>query len=158
MTLTQDMLDSFLDSTLLVLKQDNSRTTQLKADNLTSADLATKTFSEPDAGGQNFQIILSLPNRTEPIVIRNMATITLGRADRQRNAIPTVDLSNDNALKLGVSRLHAKILHSDACFYLKDLGSTNGTWVNNVRVPAYQMVPIQRGDQIRLGFLVIGVV
>lgn len=147
----------FLFDVTLAIKEDTSRTSQLNAEQIISPDLATKKFMEDKSGKTQFQIALALAGHLEPIVIRNTATITLGRADRQRNAIPTIDLSNDNALLLGVSRLHAKILYMDGSFYIKDMGSVNGTWLNNYRLEAYQIVPIDRGDQICLGRLAMNV-
>jgi len=148
--------DSFFDVTLAI-KEDTSRTSQLNAEQIISPDLSTKKFLGDNQEKTQFQIALALAGRFEPIVVRNTATITLGRADRERNAIPTIDLSDDNALVLGVSRLHAKILYINGCFYIKDMGSVNGTWLNNFRLEPHQAVPIDRGDHIRLGRLAMNV-
>lgn len=48
----------------------------------------------------------------------------------------------------GVSRRHAELRFVDGGFLLEDLGSTNGTLVNNVPVGDRQLVS---GDRIRLG-------
>ncbi|MHB2022943.1 MAG: FhaA domain-containing protein, partial [Mycobacteriales bacterium] len=48
----------------------------------------------------------------------------------------------------GVSRRHAELRLLDGVFVLEDLGSTNGTLVNNVPVGDRQLVS---GDRIRLG-------
>ncbi|MEP0773627.1 MAG: FHA domain-containing protein [Acidobacteriota bacterium] len=47
-----------------------------------------------------------------------------------------------------VSGQHLKIVHKDGAFFLVDLGSTNGTRVNGVRVRSAQLKP---GDVIRAG-------
>jgi pSer/pThr/pTyr-binding forkhead associated (FHA) protein len=148
-------LDLLLDTNLPLQKEDMSRTYVLDASQFTAADSAKRKLHSRNEDDSTMQISLLLPNHSEPIVIRNKVTITLGRADRQRNAIPTLDLTAENALMLGVSRLHAKILYTDACFYLKDMGSTNGTWLNQQRFAPYQMLPLNHGDQIRLGDLPI---
>lgn len=45
---------------------------------------------------------------------------------------------------------HARVTRDQAGqMWIQDLGSTNGTWVNGVRV--YARTPLQRGDQIRIG-------
>jgi hypothetical protein len=150
--------DSFFDVTLPIIKEDASRTSKLNAENLVSPDLATRKLFDAKQEKTIFQIALALAGHAEPIVVRNTATITLGRADRQRNAIPTIDLSDDNALLLGVSRLHAKILYMDGNFYIKDMGSINGTWLNNLRLEPHQLVPLERGDNIRLGRLTMNVI
>jgi pSer/pThr/pTyr-binding forkhead associated (FHA) protein len=48
-----------------------------------------------------------------------------------------------------VSQLHARVFRRDGSFYLEDLGSTNGTWLNRGRVGA--AVPLKRGDRVRVG-------
>ena len=50
----------------------------------------------------------------------------------------------------GVSRTHAEIVRTDAGYCLRDLGSTNGTFVNGTSIgqPSH---PLRQGDDIRLG-------
>ena len=50
----------------------------------------------------------------------------------------------------GVSRSHAVIVQSGQCYYLRDLASTNGTFVNqrNISTEDYSL---ETGDRIRLG-------
>jgi pSer/pThr/pTyr-binding forkhead associated (FHA) protein len=47
-----------------------------------------------------------------------------------------------------VSRRHAELRLEDGLWHLRDLGSTNGTWVNGRRVREAEVRP---GDEIRLG-------
>jgi hypothetical protein len=47
-----------------------------------------------------------------------------------------------------VSRRHARLRFRDGSWVLQDLDSTNGTWVNDVRVGRCQLHP---GDQLELG-------
>ena len=47
-----------------------------------------------------------------------------------------------------VSRLHARIYESDGNYQLEDLGSTNGTYINGTKVPAYTKQRLSRGDLI----------
>lgn len=48
----------------------------------------------------------------------------------------------------GVSRHHARLLFRDGSWVLRDLGSTNGTIVNGVRVGRCELLP---GDQLIIG-------
>lgn len=145
----------FLDATLPVFKEDTARTSQMTIGELDSVKLSKNKVNEHVGNSDDMKISLYLPNRRKPIVICNTPTITIGRADRLRNAIPTIDLSAENAIMLGVSRLHAKLLYAEGRFYLKDMGSTNGTWLNQQRLELYEILPIQRGDQIRLGHFIM---
>ena len=51
----------------------------------------------------------------------------------------------------GVSRLHAKIYTKEGQFYLEDLNSTNGTYLNEVALEYHQPRPLSRGDRVRFG-------
>ena len=48
-----------------------------------------------------------------------------------------------------VSARHALLRHEGGRWWLEDLGSTNGTFVNNMRIAA--RAPLQSGDIIQLG-------
>ncbi len=48
-----------------------------------------------------------------------------------------------------VSDEHAEILPDDGGWAVRDLGSTNGTFLNGAKVT--QPTPLATGDQIRLG-------
>ena len=64
----------------------------------------------------------------------------------------TIGRSPDNDIPIPdpeVSRRHAQIVRQEAGYAIVDLGSTNGTFVNEVRVAT--LTPLQDGDQIRLG-------
>lgn len=60
-----------------------------------------------------------------------------------------VDLSGYNML----SRVHCEIVNSDGNYYIIDKNSTNGTYVNNSRIPSEKMIPIKSGDNILLADL-----
>ena len=60
------------------------------------------------------------------------------------------DLSNELVIdEPTVSRRHAQVIQQAGGFQIRDLGSTNGTFVNGKRVEA--AVPIGAGDEIWLG-------
>jgi pSer/pThr/pTyr-binding forkhead associated (FHA) protein len=50
---------------------------------------------------------------------------------------------------LKVSRIHAAVDHVHGQFFLVDLGSTNGTYLNGRRVET--RTPLKPGDEVRLG-------
>ncbi len=50
-----------------------------------------------------------------------------------------------------VSRNHCRIQSRDGSFLLQDLGSTNGTYLNDEPIPAQQEVILRSGDLIRVG-------
>jgi hypothetical protein len=102
-------------------------------------------------------IILYLPEMREPIELWNQSNITIGRFDSQLNYRPTVDLSEHHATQLGVSRIHAEISYENAAYWVQDLASKNGTWVNKTKLVGKQKVPITHRDTLRIGHFMIQV-
>jgi hypothetical protein len=62
-----------------------------------------------------------------------------------REASHAIALVND----MGVSRTHAQIIRQGDQTLIEDLGSTNGTYVNGIRISA--PTPIKPGDTLQLG-------
>ena len=53
-----------------------------------------------------------------------------------------------------VSRVHARIYKGeDGCIEIRDLNSTNGTWINGMRLEPNEKRRVQRGDEVRFGSL-----
>ncbi len=75
----------------------------------------------------------------------------IGRPDPHNGVIPAVDLSRYDKAG-GVSRRHARIITRDQQFIIEDLGSSNGTFINDKLQlgPSVQHV-LQSGDLVRLG-------
>ncbi len=75
----------------------------------------------------------------------------IGRMDPNRGIRPEVDLSRyDPAAR--VSRRHAKILAQGSQFFIEDLGSANGTFLNGqLRLSQGKQHPLVSGDEVRLG-------
>ena len=102
-------------------------------------------------------IILYLPAILEPIKLWNQTLITLGRNDKHLNQYPTVDLSEHHAALLGVSRIHAEITYENSNYYVQDMGSKNGTWVNKIKLILHHKSLLTNNDTLRLGHLMIQV-
>jgi len=99
-------------------------------------------------------LALYIMGEKEPILLEGQKTATLGRIVFGEPA-PTVDLTDYHGRLLGVSRHHAAIHFMDTGFTIEDLGSSNGTWLNDSRLPANHLMPLHSGDLIRLGQLVL---
>ena len=51
-----------------------------------------------------------------------------------------------------ISRVHARIYKGEeGGIEIRDLDSTNGTWINGVRLGPNEKVRVQRGDEVRFG-------
>ncbi len=69
---------------------------------------------------------------------------------REHKAVsPEIDLAPYGGAKAGVSRQHSRLLRISQEWFIEDLGSTNGTFVNNVRLAPHQMKKLASGDVIR---------
>ncbi len=85
----------------------------------------------------------------EFVIDTDMAT--LGRWDPDSGAFPDVDLTNDD-IEAKISRKHAKIISKNGQFFLEDLGSLNGSYINRgERLTPGEPLPIKTGDEIILG-------
>ncbi len=63
---------------------------------------------------------------------------------------PECELAIDDTY---VSQQHARVFAKDGAWFVEDLGSTNGTYVNDQRLSAPAMV--QAGDKVRVGTTVM---
>jgi hypothetical protein len=99
---------------------------------------STLTIERGDAPGTEFRLI--------------NAESTIGRWDADNGVFPDVDLDAFDA-DAKVSRRHARIVRKDGgTFYIEDLGSTNGTYVNRGRrlLPGNSQV-LKDGDEVIVG-------
>lgn len=92
--------------------------------------------------------------RSKPMVVAIEDGIILGRFSPDAD-LPVVDLSDYSAGLLGVSRQHASITPSDEGYVIRDLGSSNGTFVNENAVSPETSRLLRNHDQIRLGGLML---
>lgn len=103
------------------------------------------TITTESAVGQRLEKI----NRVEPtsyLTFNNskiglVSKITFGRSKEN-----SVIINNKLA-----SRTHAVIQKIKEDYFLKDLGSTNGTYLNGKKIPADKYVKLSRGDKITIG-------
>jgi pSer/pThr/pTyr-binding forkhead associated (FHA) protein len=79
----------------------------------------------------------------KPKPVRLEASVTVGRA-------PECELRLDDTY---ASSQHARIFGKNGSWYVEDLGSTNGTYVNEQKLAAPAM--LQPGDRIRVGATVL---
>jgi hypothetical protein len=79
--------------------------------------------------------------------------LTIGRADLVEQHVPGVDLGPFGAQDAGVSRRHAVIWGANDALYIRDLGSTNGTHINDFKLQPNISYKLRNGDRIEVGQL-----
>ena len=78
---------------------------------------------------------------------------TIGRADPVTGILPDIDLTAvDNSRS--VSRRHAKIIKTGNDYHvLEEVGTVNGTYVNDQRIPTGVPVTLHNGDLLKIGLI-----
>lgn len=94
---------------------------------------------------------LEVEGSPTPILVYPREETSLGRRDPAGGTIPDVDLTSYAAYRMGVSRRHAILKLADARLQLVDLGSSNGTMLNGVKLAPHQPRTLHDGDTIMLG-------
>jgi FHA domain len=112
-----------------------------------SFDLGGPAPAAPPAATA-LELEVTVGQRTVEIPL-DLDELLIGRADPSRGVHPGVDLSMDDA----VSRRHARLARRGGRYFLADLGSTNGTKLNNRWLEPHRETPISAGDRIELGAL-----
>jgi CRP-like cAMP-binding protein len=78
---------------------------------------------------------------------------TIGRADPVTGILPDIDLTPVDTNR-SVSRRHAKILRTGQDYHiLEEVGTVNGTYVNDQRIPTGVPVTIHSNDQLKIGLI-----
>lgn len=99
-------------------------------------------------------LLLRLPHHDAELVVRGML-LHVGRADPEAGFAPEVDLTEFGGQDRGVSRRHAILQWVEGGYVITDQNSSNGTWLNGVRLVtgyAYQLPP---GANVRFGGLLV---
>jgi hypothetical protein len=102
---------------------------------------------------KNTIILVAAGHKDQQIVIDARPKIFLGRQFPGEN--PPIDLTDFGAHDLGVSRQHAVLVSHGRTFMIEDLASSNGTWLNTLRLTPYIRYEVKSGDRLQLGRLPI---
>ena len=104
---------------------------------LSAEDRAVLTQIQNSAGEKAMVLIARGPNKGSRFLITSDG-VSIGRSSQSEIFLDDVT----------VSRTHATIVKKDKSFVLKDSGSLNGTYINNVSVTEHTLVS---GDEFQIG-------
>jgi hypothetical protein len=88
-----------------------------------------------------------------PIVLTMQHPVSFGRAAGTGGLKAHVDLSRYEATNSGVSRIHMTLHFKDGHFYVEDMDSVNGTYLNGEPIKPRTLIDLKNADEIRLGQL-----
>lgn len=97
-----------------------------------------------------FYLIL---DTVRPVNLELTHQVVIGRADAAQSFKPDFDLMPYGAQEAGVSRRHAVLFSAGTALYIRDLGSTNGTRINGLRLAEQQSYKLHEGDEIEIGHI-----
>lgn len=94
-----------------------------------------------------------------PLVLRlpQQRALVFGRDDPETKERPDIDLIPYGGYNMGISRRHAALELVGKRLSIRDLRSSNGTFLNDVRLDAYEPHQLRDGDTVRLGNLSLSV-
>jgi pSer/pThr/pTyr-binding forkhead associated (FHA) protein len=108
-----------------------------------SAPARTPKANPAQRGKPPSSVVVHAPDGKKVGSFRLADTVSIGRSERS-----TIKLDDSY-----ISQSHARLYARDGAWFVEDLGSTNGTFVNDRRVSA--PVQVRAGDVVRVGKTVL---
>ncbi len=96
-------------------------------------------------------LILTASGLRLPLFSANQTEVVAGRADALSGVTPDLDLEPYAGDLAGLSRRHARFTLRDQRCWIEDLNSVNWTYLNHQRLAPEQPTPLNDGDLLRLG-------
>jgi hypothetical protein len=142
--------------TRLSISDTASPTTKIEDDNSTRVEYTFRTPPHIPEGLDDRDVTTSIISLQilgtgQTLSLKSGKEFTLGRISGKQPILPDIDLTPYHAYEEGVSRLHATIKITPEQVSITDLGSANGTRVNNQSILAHDPYPLKNGDIISLG-------
>lgn len=134
------------------LREDDRPPAQRKSDEVRAVRTAGSAHFSDD-----MILRLEVEGAPTPILVTPTVETIMGRRDPVTGSAPDVDLTSYAGYRMGVSRRHAMLRLRSSTIDLLDLGSSNGTYINGVKLGAHQPHLVRDGDEISLGKMVLRV-
>ena len=142
---------------LMVDEEAASPTVSLPIDEAEEITTKPRQTQGPALLTRQDSIAVRVMGSTVAIPLRGQQDYILGRAEATQAILPDIDLNRYGAHEKGVSRLHCHLRFEGTSLLAIDLGSANGTFVNDARVLPDHPAILSDGDILRLGNLIIEV-
>ncbi len=113
---------------------------------------------QEEKGSELRALQLNILDTNRQVQLPPSPELLVGRLDAAHGIFPDVDLTPDGGLGMGVSRRHAKLVQRAGELFIEDVGSANGTFLNDQRLTPYLPYPINLGDRIQVGRMKVEIV
>ena len=104
------------------------------------------------------RLVVQKSNVTLPFP-QGQTELIVGREDPVSGHFADIDLTDHGGDEGGVSRKHARFIFQNGQWYLEDMNSVNGTWINpratREKLQSGQPQPLNNGDELRFGRVVL---
>lgn len=110
---------------------------------------------ETPSGATSARLNLHIVRSGKILPIGSEGEFIVGRVSEGQSILPDIDLEPFSAYEAGVSRLHARLRIEASAIWVTDLGSANGTRINNEQCSPHQDYKLTDRDMLRLGKLSI---
>lgn len=97
-------------------------------------------------------LVIFVAGHEQPLTLTLHQPISFGRSTPQPPKTH-IDLSRFNAVEHGVSRVHMTMHNKEGKFFVEDMDSVNGTYINGDPLKPRELVPLKNADEVRLGRL-----
>ena len=96
-------------------------------------------------------IAIYVAGTSKPVYLIFKDELIFGRKAEEPFGGDLLDLTSLGGYQMGISRRHAVLRKLEKSYELTDLGSTNGSWLNNERLTPFKPYPLVSGSQLRFG-------
>ena len=100
---------------------------------------------------QHPHLIVTTSGLRLPLFSHDQTVVVVGRSDALSGVAPDLDLEPYADELAGLSRRHARFSWRNDRYWIEDLNSVNWTYVNNQRLAPERPAPLNDGDLLRLG-------
>lgn len=98
---------------------------------------------------EDVKIRLKVVTSGQEIVASGQSELLIGRSYKKQ--VADIDLGPYGGTKAGVSRRHCRLIYTDGRWFIEDLNSTNGTFLNGTKLEPHQLAALDNDDLIRCG-------
>ena len=94
---------------------------------------------------------LELVDSGAHIPLPELDELLIGREDEISGTHPDIDMTPHGGEEGGVSRRHARLIRERDAWFIVDLDSTNGTWLNGIELQSKVRASLENGDSFAMG-------